>query len=269
MSWSTFTAAGERKTSSSAGALGWEIIDRVVLGGGTNFHDFPLDNSKFEQFQIRMIDIFPNNDEANVRFKVSVDGGSSFLTGTEYHRAGAHGRDNDSTVGGANQINTSGMTVTFDGLGNGPNDALSGWLDLFNTVPVGNRVRANSRANYGRFPDTSNMYTNHNYYVDTSGSTVDAIRFETNGSTVTGRLILMGLPKVIKVNDAVVLPPAGWQVIETKNEVGAANVEFKDIDQFDASEIATPIPHSKCKSVSTTDQVILPPTTGIIRLACL
>jgi len=83
------------------------------------------------------------------------------------------------------------------------------------------------------------MFLSTNRVTNTPGGPINFIRYFLNGAGnfVEGEFILLGLRKTIKVNNQVVLPPSGWQKIESKSVNGVADVEFLNIDQFDAIEL--------------------------------
>lgn len=231
MAWESYTASGALKQGTVT-TLGWEIIDRKILDGTTNLHDFALNNALYDQFQIRFMDIFPSVDESNIRCKVSTDGGSTFLAGTEYERAGVNAHDSSTGVGSSNQLSVGSLNINLQGVGNDQNAAMSGHITFLNPGlnNSGVQIRAESQCVYGRFPDNNTVYVSHTYRCNTGGSPVDAVRFEANGGTITGTLYLMGLPKVITT--PVLHKPNGWEVIEQRAHSGAQFLEFNDFAGF-------------------------------------
>ena len=229
MAWESYTASGALKQGTVT-TLGWEIVDRKVLDGSTNGHNFLLNNTLYEQFQIRFIGIRPDNNGANIRCKISTDGGSTFVA-SGYDFAGIETHDGSGVISVITGTGAVDIALNTDGVGNTTTDVMSGQITLLNpNQSTGTKVRANVQSGYGRSADTNTMYFDVNYRADANGSPVNAIRFETNGTTATGTLILMGLPKVITT--PVVHKPNGWEVIEQRSHSGSQFMEFNDFAGF-------------------------------------
>lgn len=234
MGWQAYTADGERKLSSSAGALGWEIIERKTPSAAAE-SVFQLDNTKYSSFQIVVKNLKGSIDSEGVRANLSIDGGATWIT--VHKRAGY---TTLSQAGGINSTDATGEThikLSHRDLGNNSHDTYTAIITIGDTA-AGLRTMVSVDNHFGG--DVSSQVVKEAMVVRlniNAPGEINAIRIYMSSGTVTGDMTLLGLPKTIKVGDQIVLPPNGWQTIETRTVSGASEVVFNDIDQFDGIEI--------------------------------
>ena len=243
MGWQSYTADGERKVSSSVGTLGWEIVDKKTISGAGEVIFTDLD--KYEAIELVSVDLNTVDEGEFLLCQVSIDNGATFLsTGIyTYQRIGSQVTDSGIATGGA----LSGTSLQFDA----PSRAMASDTGFghAHTLRVFNLANAGSRTpmfqSHFDYKTSNGGGGSEQTWCRTTGGINGTLAGPMNGiriySEVSGGLrgtyILLGLPKVVKIQDQIVLPPNGWQTIETIAAAGASSVEFTDIDQFDAIEI--------------------------------
>jgi hypothetical protein len=221
MSWSTFDKFGGLKTGLS-GALGWELVEKKAVSGGEVIF---TDLDKYEAIELVSVDL--NNASGtgeSLHCQVSVDNGSTFLSTSiySYQRIASQVTDSGVSTGGAQASTAFEFTGPARAMANDSGFGHGHTLRVFNMANAASfSPQFQSHFDY---KTTNGAATNEQTWCrTTAGITgamagpMNAIRiYSLNNGNLSGSYILLGLPKTIKIKDQVVLPPNGWQTIETK-----------------------------------------------------
>ena len=153
-------------------------------------------DSTYDEYMFVFTDINPADDNANLRFQTSIDGGSNYNVSTttsnfrvtlyENNSNGAVGYDGDE-----DHADETGMLNIASGIGNGSDESASGILHLFSPASTTYVKHFYSRFNLYKQIDASFSQFVGGYANTTSA--VNAIKFAMSDGNFDGSIQMFGI----------------------------------------------------------------------------
>ena len=153
-------------------------------------------DSTYKEYQFWFIDIHPRTDNVNFTFNLSTDSGSNYnVTKTTTSFNAYHDEADTATNLGYQTDEDLAQSTDFQMLnrqiGNGADESVSGYLDLFNP---------SSTTYVKHFISRSNRYDYNNFSVDNylagygnTTSAVNAIQFKMSSGNMDGTILMYGI----------------------------------------------------------------------------
>ena len=153
-------------------------------------------DSTYKEYQFWFIDIHPRTDNVNFTFNLSTDSGSNYNVTKTTTSFNAYHDEADTATNLGYQTDedlaqSTGFQMLNRQIGNGADESVSGYLDLFNP---------SSTTYVKHFISRSNRYDYNNFSVDNylagygnTTSAVNAIQFKMSSGNLDGTIYLYGI----------------------------------------------------------------------------
>ena len=154
-------------------------------------------NSDYLIYKFEFINIHPANDAANFTFNLSTDNGSNYnVTKTTTHFVVAHYESDVATTleykTDYDLAQSTAFQIIADNVGNGADESVSGFLDLYNPSSTTYVKHFISRVN--KYQSDNASYDTYSAGYGNTTSAVNAIRFQmSSGNIDAGQIKLYGL----------------------------------------------------------------------------
>ena len=153
-------------------------------------------DSTYKEYQFWFIDIHPRTDNVNFTFNLSTDSGSNYNVTKTTTSFNAYHDEADTATNLGYQTDedlaqSTGFQMLNRQIGNGADESVSGYLDLFNP---------SSTTYVKHFISRSNRYDYNNFSVDNylagygnTTSAVNAIQFKMSSGNMDGTILMYGI----------------------------------------------------------------------------
>lgn len=183
-------ASGQPIVSSSGG----RVLLETQTASNSSSIDFTSNiNSNYKKYEIEFINVIPQTDDVDLTLRVSTDGGSTFITSSDYSYITYGMNSSVSTFYASNASATSRIKFTGDNMGNSTGESCSGIVNIYNPADTTNYKNLTAtvvkRSSLARF----SQYECGGSYIG-SVSAINGIRFlAESGNIASGTFKLYGV----------------------------------------------------------------------------
>jgi len=154
-------------------------------------------DSTYKAYKFVFVNIRPATDTVNFTFNMSTDSGSNYnVTKTTTHFVAAHYESDVATTleykTDYDLAQSTAFQIIADNIGNGADESVSGFLDLYNPSSTTYVKHFISRVN--KYQSDNASYDTYNAGYGNTTSAVNAIRFQmSSGNIADGKIYLYGI----------------------------------------------------------------------------